>query len=80
MNSGTGWKPELGISLEGRQVLGYLEALPREVRGQLLQTVARFCRDQGYVSLHGDLASVAADELNAAGELPANVIPFRKAR
>ena len=52
---GEGWKPEYGISDEGIEVLGYLEALPQEVRRELADAIARLCRSQGYLSLHDDL-------------------------
>ena len=51
---GKGWKPEYGISEEGIEVLGYLEALPLEVRRELADAVAKLCRSQGYLSLHDD--------------------------
>ncbi|MCA1825662.1 MAG: hypothetical protein ABR567_12260 [Myxococcales bacterium] len=52
---GKGWKPQYGISPEGIEILGFVEALPREARRELLQTVARLCRSEGYLSLHDDL-------------------------
>lgn len=52
---GKGWKPQYGISPEGIELLGYVEALPREARRELLEAVAKLCRKQGYLSLHDDL-------------------------
>ena len=87
--NGKGWKPEYGISAEGIELLGYLEALPRDARLELLQEVAAKCRSAGYLSLHDDLrAAVQAAEKMTAGEAagaaeveaqPGKVIPlFRK--
>ena len=77
---GKGWKPQYGISAEGVELLGYLEALPREARLEFVQEVARKCRSAGYLSLHDDLRAAVekADDWGAEAE-PANVIPlFRK--
>jgi hypothetical protein len=52
---GKGWRPEYGISAEGIEILGFIEALPREVRRELTKAVAATCRRQGYLSLHDDL-------------------------
>lgn len=77
---GKGWKPQYGISAEGIEMLGYLEALPRETRLELLQEVARKCRSAGYLSLHDDLRAAVekVDDL-AEERKPAKVISlFRK--
>lgn len=77
---GKGWKPQYGISPEGVEMLGYLEALPREARREFLAEVAKKCRSAGYLSLHDDLRAAVekADDL-AGEERPAKVIPlFRK--
>ena len=55
---GKGWKPQYGISTEGIEMLGYVEALPREVRRELVKAIATACRNQGYLSLHDDLRGV----------------------
>ena len=52
---GKGWKPEYGISAEGIEVLGYLEALPKDVRRELTDAIAALCRREGYLSLHDDV-------------------------
>ena len=52
---GSGWKPEYGISPEGREMLGYIEVLPREVRRELIEAIATLCRREGYLSLHDDV-------------------------
>ena len=44
---GRGWKPEYGISPEGIEMLGYVEALPREVRRELAEAIATLCRREG---------------------------------
>lgn len=78
---GKGWKPQYGISAEGIELLGYVEALPREARLEFLQEVAKKCRSAGYLSLHDDLRAAVekADDLPAAAE-PAAVIPLFKKR
>ena len=78
---GKGWKPEYGISPEGIEVLGFVEALPKEVRRELVQVVAKLCREEGYLSLHDDLRSLM-DGARTAGrdERPAKVIPLFSAR
>jgi len=78
---GRGWKPEYGISPEGIEMLGYLEALPRDVRRELVEAIAARCRREGYLSLHDDVGdrmpSAAPDE---EGTL-AKVIPlFRRSQ
>ena len=55
---GKGWKPEYGISPEGIEVLGFVEALPREARRELAEAVRALCRSEGYLSLHDDLRMV----------------------
>ncbi|HET7788980.1 MAG TPA: hypothetical protein VIR81_04040 [Myxococcales bacterium] len=77
---GKGWKPEYGISSEGVQILGYVEALPREVRRELADAVAELCRREGYLSLHDDVRKALAQERPAPAE-PAKVIPlFRRSQ
>ena len=81
---GKGWKPEYGISAEGIELLGYLEALPRDARREFLQEVAAKCRAAGYLSLHDDLRAAveaAVEKVDAASDAvaPGRVIPlFRK--
>ena len=55
---GKGWKPQYGISPEGIEILGFVEALPREARRELLEAVAKLCRREGYLSLHDDLSGL----------------------
>ena len=52
---GRGWQPEYGISPEGIEVLGFVEALPEEARRELLAAVRALCKSEGYLSLHADL-------------------------
>jgi hypothetical protein len=61
---------------EGVKVLGFVEALPREARRELLEAIRETCRQQGYLSLHDDLRAHFAAER----ERPrmAKVIPFRR--
>lgn len=76
---GKGWKPEYGISPEGVELLGYVEALPREARAEILQEVTRKCRGAGYLSLHDDLRDAVEAAGDLAPEQDAKVIPlFRK--
>jgi hypothetical protein len=75
---GKGWKPEYGISAEGIEILGYLEALPREVRRELAEAIATLCRRQGYLSLHDDVrARLAPGHVRDRRKL-AKVIPLFK--
>src|SRR5207245_2870155 len=53
-----GWQEECGISEEGVDILGWVEALPREARRELAATVEMLCRAQGYLSLHEDVVSL----------------------
>jgi hypothetical protein len=78
---GRGWKPEYGISAEGIDILGYVEALPRDVRAELARAIATLCRREGYLSLHDDVGECIGRSRQAAdGEL-AEVIPlFRRSR
>jgi hypothetical protein len=78
---GKGWRPEYGISAEGIEVLGYLEALPKEVRRELTDAVAALCRREGYLSLHDDVRKgLAPNEPDQGGDL-AKVIPlFRRSQ
>ncbi len=82
---GKGWKPEYGITLEGKKVLGFVEALPRNAREELLTTIEGFCRSQGYVSLHDSFA--LKPEAQQAQQQPqpgsrqlAQVIPILRSR
>ena len=77
---GKGWKPEYGISAEGIEVLGYLEALPREVRRELVDGIAALCRREGYLSLH-DLGPSQEQSGPKAPRNLAKVIPiFRRSQ
>jgi len=78
---GKGWKPEYGISAEGVEVLGYLEALPKDVRRELTNALAALCRREGYLSLHDDIGkSVCRSDPDEGGDL-AKVIPlFRRSQ
>jgi hypothetical protein len=83
---GKGWKAEYGISSEGVEVLGFVEALPREARKELVDLVRETCRRQGYISLHDDLRACFAprdglrEHLAPGEEQPrmGKVIPFRR--
>ena len=79
---GKGWKPEYGISAEGVEILGFVEALPQEVRRELADAIARLCRAEGYLSLHDDVRKAIgrhepAPRGAARGDL-AKVIPLFK--
>jgi len=50
-----GWQGECGISDEGVEILGWVEALPREARRELAATVEMLCRAQGYISLNDEV-------------------------
>ena len=77
---GKGWKPEYGISAEGVQILGYVEALPREVRRELADAVAEVCRREGYLSLYDDVRRALLTQRPTRAE-PAKVIPlFRRSQ
>jgi len=74
---GKGWKPHYGISQEGIELLGYVEALPREARREILEAVEKLCRSQGYLSLHDDLGSaLALTEAEGDAAEAGNVIPL----
>ena len=77
---GKGWKPEYGISLEGVEILGFVEALPRDVRRQLADAVREVCRREGYLSLYDDVrALLARERAQRRSEKLAKVIPlFRR--
>ncbi len=78
---GKGWKPQYGISAEGVEMLGYVEALPREARRELVRAVARLCRSEGYLSLHDDLrTAVERARERAARPQGAKVIPLFRNR
>lgn len=53
-----GWQGECGISDEGVEILGWVEALPREARRELAATVEVLCRAQGYVSLNDEIVAL----------------------
>ena len=81
---GKGWKPEYGLTIEGRTILGFVEALPKSARTELLATVELYCRSQGFVSLHDSFA-LKPEELRppgtpASGEKLAQVIPILRTR
>jgi len=73
---GRGWKPEYGISAEGIEILGYVEALPREVRQEMAAAVAALCKREGYLSLHDDVSERLADATQEPDEKLAKVIPL----
>jgi len=75
---GKGWKPQYGISAEGIEILGFVEALPREVRRELADAVRALCRSQGYFSLHDDLSVAVARRQRARRRTrsSAKVIPL----
>lgn len=75
---GKGWKPQYGISAEGIEVLGWVEALPREARRELLAAVTQMCRRQGYLSLHDDLRPLLAHKRRTRSAAGAKVIPLFK--
>ncbi|HUJ28607.1 MAG TPA: hypothetical protein VLW85_21440 [Myxococcales bacterium] len=81
---GKGWKPEYGISPEGIEVLGFVEALPREARREVLAAVKLLCRRAGYLSLHDDLRAAvmahARRRPRAAHRRSAKVIPLFRHR
>ena len=78
--NGKGWKPEYGISQEGHDILGFIEALPLEARREMAATVEMLCRKEGYLSLHDDLTRVPQRAEVPAGEGLAQVIPLRRRR
>jgi hypothetical protein len=53
-----GWQGECGISDEGVEILGWVEALPREARRELAATVEMLCRAQGYLSLNDEIVAL----------------------
>jgi hypothetical protein len=73
---GRGWKPEYGISAEGIRMLGFVEALPREVRLELVAEIERRCRGEGFLSLHDSVRPVE----EPVNEGLAKVIPLFGAR
>jgi hypothetical protein len=78
---GRGWKPEYGISPEGIEMLGYLEALPRDVRRELVEAIATLCRREGYLSLHDDVCDGMANAAPDEESTLAKVIPlFRRSQ
>jgi hypothetical protein len=78
---GRGWKPEYGISPEGIEMLGYVEALPREVRRELAEAIATLCRREGYLSLHDDVRERMPSAAPAEEATLAKVIPlFRRSQ
>jgi hypothetical protein len=50
-----GWREDCGISEEAVEILGWVEALPREARKELAATVEMLCRGQGYYSLRDEI-------------------------
>ena len=50
-----GWQTDCGISDEGVEILGWVEALPSEARRELAATIEMLCRAQGYVSLNDEV-------------------------
>lgn len=46
------WAGEGDLSAEARDILGFVEALPRDARRELVAVVELLCRSQGYHSLH----------------------------
>ncbi len=76
---GSGWKPEYGLSAEGEELLGFVEALPADARREIVAAVAAHCRAAGYVTFHDDLHAFG---VRPDGERPperlARVIPFRR--
>jgi len=56
-----GWEEDCGISEEGVEILGWVEALPREARRELAATVEMLCRAQGYLSLHEEVVVLAEE-------------------
>jgi hypothetical protein len=78
---GKGWKPEYGISPEGIEVLGFVEALPREARREMAEAVRALCKSAGYLSLHDDLREVVEKEEQQEPQADGKVIPlFRNCR
>ena len=78
---GKGWKPEYGISPEGVEVLGYVEALPQDVRQELAHAVGELCRREGWFSLHDDVRAAFTRRPRAARGRLAKVIPlFRRSQ
>ena len=78
---GRGWKPEYGISPEGLEMLGYVEALPRDVRRELAEAIATLCRREGYLSLHDDVSDRMPSPAPAEETALAKVIPlFRRSQ
>ena len=77
---GKGWKPEYGITLEGKKILGFVEALPKDAREELLTTIEVFCRSQGYVSLHDSFALKPEEQQESKTSELAQVIPILRSR
>ena len=78
---GKGWKPEYGISSEGIDILGYVEALPRKVRREVADAVAALCKREGYLSLHDDVRAAIGIDRRRARPRVAKVIPlFRRSQ
>ena len=76
-----GWKPEYGISDEGIAILGYVEALPRELRAAMLRDIRQHCKAKGYLSLHDDLTQLVAPRQKRQRKEKGGgkVLPFRRA-
>jgi hypothetical protein len=80
---GNGWKPDYGISQEGIEVLGFIEALPQDSRRELVSTIARLCKCEGYFSLQDGLGALAERLDPEPQETAANgakVIPISQGR
>jgi hypothetical protein len=75
---GKGWRPEYGISAEGIEILGFVEALPPEVRREMAAAIAATCKREGYLSLHDDLRRLFKPRAHASGsgDRLAKVIPL----
>jgi hypothetical protein len=74
---GKGWRPEYGISAEGIEILGFVEALPPEVRREMADAIAATCKREGYLSLHDDLRRLFRPRPRSSGDDGlAKVIPL----
>ncbi len=62
-----GWRDDCGISDEGVEILGWVEALPRDARRELAATVEMLCRAQGYVSLNDEIVVLEAERSPPSG-------------
>jgi len=55
------------ISEEGRQILGFVEALPKESRRELAAMVELLCRSQGYHSLQDNVVELERERERRVG-------------